>query len=181
MLVAIRVCPRLGARRKGVRRQRTGRRFDCRLALEMTKAHQRHWLGGQDIWLKDHRRFLLRHALTQKLSQPKVPKRVGVGQGPADRRRDQSALYGHTLRGRDLDTGATWTLVFAADGSFFFSSDRVAIFFSSDSRHATATSESGSIVEIGNAVMCWGYLISGGRGCGTASGCRERRLHKAKR
>ena len=26
---------------------------------------------------------------------------------------------------------------------------------------------SGSIVEIGNAVMCWGYLISGGRGCGT--------------
>jgi TolB-like protein/class 3 adenylate cyclase/Tfp pilus assembly protein PilF len=70
----------------------------------------------------------------------------------------KSALYGHTLRGRDLDTGASWTFAFAADGSFIFSSD---------SGYASATSESGSIVEIHDAVMCWGYPTTGGRGCGT--------------
>jgi TolB-like protein/class 3 adenylate cyclase/Flp pilus assembly protein TadD len=69
----------------------------------------------------------------------------------------KTALFGHTLRGKDIDTGATWTLAFAADGSFVFHSD---------SPYRSAPSESGRIVEIDNGVMCWGYPTTGSRGCG---------------
>jgi TolB-like protein/class 3 adenylate cyclase len=69
----------------------------------------------------------------------------------------KTILFGHTLRGKDIDTGATWTLVFAPDGAFTFASD---------SPYRSAPSEAGRIVEIDNGVMCWGYPTTGSRGCG---------------
>jgi Flp pilus assembly protein TadD len=94
-----------------------------------------------------------------KAGVPELP--FGYDPRSKDRMTDEeikSALYGHTLRGRDLDSAASWTLAFATDGSFVFSSD---------SRYASATSEAGSIVEIHDGVMCWGYPNTGRRGCGT--------------
>jgi TolB-like protein/class 3 adenylate cyclase/Tfp pilus assembly protein PilF len=94
-----------------------------------------------------------------KAGVPELP--FGYDPKSKDRMTDaeiKSALYGHTLRGRDVDSGANWTLAFATDGSFVFSSD---------SRTASLTSESGSIVEIRDAVMCWGYPTTGAGGCGT--------------
>ncbi len=105
-----------------------------------------------------------------KAGVPELP--FGYDPKSKDRLKDaeiKSALYGHTLRGRDLDSGASWTLAFAADGSFVFSSD---------SRYASATSESGSIVQIRDAVMCWGYPTTGAGAAAPFSGTR--RGHGAK-
>ena len=69
----------------------------------------------------------------------------------------RSTLFGHTLKGRDLDSGAKWILTFAADGAFTFASD---------SAYASAPSEAGRLVEVQDGVMCWGYPATGSRGCG---------------
>ena len=37
----------------------------------------------------------------------------------------KSTLFGHTLKGRDLNSGAQWILTFAPDGAFTFASDSV--------------------------------------------------------
>jgi TolB-like protein/class 3 adenylate cyclase/Flp pilus assembly protein TadD len=95
----------------------------------------------------------------RKAGVPELP--FGYDPLSKDRLTDEeikTALYGHTLRGKDIDTGATWTLVFEPDGAFTFTSD---------SQYRSAPSESGRIVEIDNRVMCWGYPTTGSRGCGT--------------
>jgi len=95
----------------------------------------------------------------RKAGVPELP----FGYDPASKERltddeIKTVLFGHTLHGRDIDSGATWKVTFAADGSFVFLSD---------SRYASATSEAGRIVETQDGVMCWGYPTTGGRGCGT--------------
>ncbi len=100
--------------------------------------------------------------LRDGLSTAGVPA-LTFGYDPAskDRMNDdeiKAALFGHTLRGPDIDSGATWKFIFEADGSFVFSSD---------SSFASASSEAGSIVETQDGVMCWAYPATGARGCGT--------------
>jgi TolB-like protein/class 3 adenylate cyclase/Flp pilus assembly protein TadD len=101
------------------------------------------------------------HRLSEGLSKAGVPE-LPFGYDPLskDRLADddiRSVLFGHTLRGKDLDSGASWTLAFTADGSFVFQSD---------SPYRSAPSEAGRIVEIDDGVMCWGYPTTGSRGCG---------------
>ncbi|MGK9165788.1 adenylate/guanylate cyclase domain-containing protein [Inquilinus limosus] len=95
----------------------------------------------------------------RKVGVPELP--FGYDPMSKDRLSDdeiESALFGHTLHGYDVDSGASWILTFASDGSFMFLSD---------SRAASASSESGRIVSIHDRVMCWGYPTTGSRGCGT--------------
>jgi adenylate cyclase len=101
------------------------------------------------------------HRLSEGLRKAGVPE-LPFGYHPLseDRLTDEeirSVLFSHTLRGKDIDTGATWILSFEADGSFVFQSD---------SPYRSAPSEAGRIVEIDNGVMCWGYPATGSRGCG---------------